>query len=97
MRYRKGSYEYANNYEALREMEETIPMTLSERVQLRKWVKNGHDIDSNPWEYYESDGENICFLKALRIRFGAAHGPWDNWENELPWILDENGRDLIQL
>lgn len=80
MIYAEGSVEYAVNLESLHEMEEVVPMTLRERSLLRAWVKRGHDLDSNPWKIFEPDGSNMNYLKALRIRVGASHGPWDSWE-----------------
>jgi len=87
MRYIKGSVDYAVNLAALREMEEAVPMTLHERECLRNWVRSGHDIDSNPWRYYESDKLEMNYLKARRILFGASHGAWDTWEFDSPWIF----------
>ena len=29
---------------------------VSERSALRRWVKGGHDINSNPWNFYDADG-----------------------------------------
>ena len=75
MRYAKGSVDYAVNLQSLHEMEELVPMTLHERECLRRWVKSGHDVDSNPWHYFESDNLEMNYLKARRILFGASHGP----------------------
>jgi hypothetical protein len=80
MRYLKGSPEYEINWEIFLEMDETIPMTRSERTHLRIWVVHGRDVGSNPWKYYELDGSDMNYLKAYRIRFGASHGAWDSWE-----------------
>ena len=75
MIYDKKSIDYQINKEALREMEEDVPMTLHERESIRKWVKHGHEIDSNPWDYYDSDGYMMNYLQAYRIRFGYSSGP----------------------
>ena len=56
MRYVKNSVEYEVNWEAFHEMEELIPMTRSEHSHLHRWVKEGYDVDSNPWKYFEMDG-----------------------------------------
>ena len=53
MRYAKGSEDYLANLEGMHEMEEDIPMTRFERARLRSWVKDGHDIESNPWDSWE--------------------------------------------
>lgn len=88
MIYKKGSVDYEVNRCSLREMEEFVPMTLQERARLRQWVKEGHDVDSNPWKIYEPDGSDMNFLKAYRIKYGASHGMWDTWEYD-PY-LDKN-------
>ena len=80
MIYDKKSIDYQINKEALREMEEDVPMTLHERESIRKWVKHGHEIESNPWDYYDSDGYMMNYLQAYRIRFGYSSGPWDYWK-----------------
>ena len=96
MRYAKGSEDYLANLEEMHEMEEDIPMTRFERARLRSWVKDGHDIESNPWDYLNSDSSPMNYLKALRIRYGVSHGPWDSWEFEVPWKWDLSGRFLIE-
>jgi hypothetical protein len=55
MRFPKHSIDYEINMEALHEMETFVPMTQPERIALRRWVKNGHDIETNPWNYYDED------------------------------------------
>ncbi len=95
MRYKKGSVDYAVNLEALREMEEVVPMTRHERECLRNWARSGHDIDSNPWHYHESDHREMNYLKARRIIYGASHGAWDSWEFDLPWITTLDGKELF--
>ncbi len=96
MVYKKGSIDYQANLEAMYQLENVVPMTLQERDALRRWVRNGHDIDSNPWHYFESDRSQMTFLKARRILFGASHGPWDSWEFETPWLLDHEKNTLFQ-
>ncbi len=87
MIYASDSLEYHTNIAAFRELEEHVPMTRFERESVRLWVKFGHDIDTNPWKVYEPDGQSMNYLKALRIRRGASHGPWDSWEYA-PFICD---------
>ena len=74
------SADYQTNLESLREMENLIPMTLHERNAIRKWVHSGHDPESNPWEYFDADGESVNFIEAFRLEFGYAEGPWDFWK-----------------
>ena len=95
MTYRKGSSDFSLNLVALSEMEEIVPMTSFERAYIRAWVKSGHDLDSNPWNYLESDGVPMNYLKAYRIRYGASHGTWDHWEFDQSWILDESSSTII--
>ena len=79
MIYDKKSIDYQINKETLREMEEDVPMTLSERNALRKWVKYGHEVESNPWDYYDSDGYMMNYLQAYRIKFGYIGCPFLIW------------------
>ena len=95
MRYVRGTSEYYLNCDYLLEMEEEIPMTLSERSHLRNWVHDGNDIMSNPWKYFEVDGTSMNYLKAFRLRFGASHGEWDSWEYDTYMIPDGSGKRLI--
>ncbi len=90
--YRRGSVDFKVNLVALREMEEVVPMTAQERRCLRNWAKGGHDIDSNPWNYFEPDRSEMNYLKARRILFGSSHGPWDGWEYDTPTIWHEETR-----
>lgn len=92
MIYAKGSIEDAVNHCSLQEMEEAVPMTRLERSCLRKWVKSGHDIDTNPWRCYEPDGSDMNYLKAYRILYGVSHGPWDSWEYSTYIQLDSSGK-----
>ena len=87
MKYQKDSDEYKMNRASFREMEEIVPMTSIERSQFLNWILAGHDLDSNPWHYFEPDGSPMNFLKALRIRCGYSHGPWDSWEYAVYLIL----------
>ena len=94
----KKSMEYQINREALHEMEQIVPMTLEERAALRKWVKAGHEVDSNPWDYYEGDGYPMNYLQAYRIKYGYSSGPWDYWTgspHQCYWCKDR--RCLIPL
>lgn len=78
--YDKNSVDYQINLCALHEMEDIVPMTRGERYQLRKWVRSGHEIESNPWEYTDSDGMPLNYLEAYRLEYGYSSGPWDNWK-----------------
>lgn len=80
MKVDKHSIDYQINIEALREMEEIVPMTLKERKSLRGWVHRGHEIDKNPWNYYDSDGYPLNYLQAYRLKYGYSSGPWDYWK-----------------
>jgi len=81
MLYDKHSIDYQVNLYALHEMEEIVPMTLYERSRIRDWVKSGHELESNPWNYLDSDGYPLNFLQAYRLRYGCSHGPWDYWRD----------------
>ena len=67
MIYDKKSIDYQINMEAFREMEEVVPMTVSERRATRKWVQRGHELESNPWNYYDTDGLPLNYLQAHRL------------------------------
>ena len=71
----KTSIEYQLNKEALREMEEVVPMLPCERNAIRKWVRMGHEVESNPWGYYDADGFMLNYLQAFRINSGCL---WDH-------------------
>ena len=96
MKYKKGSPEFEFNLDAMHQMENFIPMTHKERENLHFWVQHGHDIDTNPWKMFETDGSPMCYLKALRIRQGYPHGPWDSWEYESFLIPDVDGNLTIR-
>ena len=80
MLYDITSIEYQVNVWSLREMEEIIPMTLYERKCIRKWVRKGHEVESNPWGYLDSDGMPLNYLQAYRLYYGYSSGPWDYWK-----------------
>ena len=97
MKFRKGTPEFEYNMDAMHEMEESIPMTRSERENLHFWVQHGNDIDTNPWKIREPDGSPMLFLKALRVHQGYPHGPWDSWEYS-DCIMPENpGFSVVRL
>ena len=83
MRADKDSIDYQVNLVALQEMEEVVPMTLRERCCLRKWVRQGNEVESNPWNYMDSDGTPLNYLQAFRIIFGYSSGPWDYWNSQI--------------
>lgn len=80
MKYEKKSLDYQLNILTLQEMEEVVPMTLPERSRIRGWVKKGHPVESNPWNYKDPFGDQMNFLEALRLRCGYSSGPWDYWK-----------------
>ena len=63
MKFRKGTPEFEYNMDAMHEMEDTIPMTRSEREDLHFWVQHGNDIETalrirqgyphGPWDSWE--------------------------------------------
>ena len=83
MRYLKGSDDYEINRFALKEMEELVPMTLPERTAIRKWVRDGYELESNPWEYKDHMGFELNYLHAYRIENGYSSGPWDAWNGPI--------------
>lgn len=78
MKFQKKSIDYQLNMETFNEMDECVPMTKSERDALRQWVKQGYDIETNPWEIVDSDGGPLNYLQAYRLRNGYSSGPWDD-------------------
>lgn len=80
MKIDKKSIDYQINLEALREMEESVPMTLRERKCLRRWAHKGHDVDTNPWNCTDSDGFPLNFLQTFRLEYGYSNGSWDYWK-----------------
>lgn len=91
MMYDKNSIDYQVNLESLREMEECVPMTRRERDCLRKWIRKGHDLDTNPWDLIDSDELPLSYLQAFRLEYGYSSGPWDYWkgsEHQTYWCED---------
>lgn len=80
MKYPRHSIDYEINLEALREMEEVVPMTKPERRALHKWVSKGYELESNPWNATDSEGYPLNFLRAYRLENGYSSGPWDTWK-----------------
>ena len=60
--------------EELHDMEYFVPMTLPERNRLRKWVYNGHSVDSNPWHYTDEHGYELNYLDAYHRRLSDVWG-----------------------
>jgi hypothetical protein len=90
MRFLKHSIDYQINMEAFHEMEDCVPMTRKERSALCSWVKQGYDIETNPWEFTDSDGWPLNYLRAYRLHHGYSSGPWDEWrgpEDEMMWDI----------
>lgn len=88
MKYPRDSFEYRINLEALREMEECVPMTRSERDAVRKWVHTGHELESNAWNSVDEFGDQLNYLQAYRLEYGYSCGPWDNWrgpDDQIYW------------
>lgn len=82
MRFQKKSLDYQLNMEAFHEMDECVPMTKSERDALRSWAQKGNDIETNPWEFADSDGWPLNYLQAYRLKHGYSSGPWDDWRGK---------------
>ena len=55
--------------EQLSEYESNFTLTRLERQLLRRWVRHGNDVISNPW-HYGDDGWKLDFITALRIDLG---------------------------
>lgn len=49
--------------------EEQVPMTLSERKELRKWVRHGNSIYANPWNAAYENGHEMNYLDALKMDY----------------------------
>ena len=91
----RKSIEFQLNKVALREMEEVVPMTRSERNAIRKWVRQGHEVESNPWGYYDADGCMMNYLHAFRIRSGCL---WDYLDvSDAPGSWTNDRRSFIPL
>jgi len=56
--------------EELTAYEESEPMTLPERKELRKWVKAQNSVHSNPGLWAYENGNEMDFLDALRFEDG---------------------------
>lgn len=56
--------------EQLSEYESQYHLTRQERQQLRRWVRSGNDVTSNPWHYEYGDGWEMDFICALRMDEG---------------------------
>lgn len=54
----------------LKTYKESVPMTLSEQKELRKWVKGGNSVHSNPGLWAYENGNEMDFLDALRFEDG---------------------------
>lgn len=80
MMYDRHSLDYQLNQMTLREMEEIVPMTAPERSRIREWVRNGHPLGTNPWDYSDEEGYPLNFLQAFRLHYGCPSGPWDYWK-----------------
>lgn len=80
MRFYKGSADYEVNWSTFQEMDEIIPMTRSERSALRNWARRGYDVDTNPWNYQDSEGYQLSYLEVYRLKVGYSSGPWDYWK-----------------
>lgn len=79
MRYDKHSIDYQVNLDALHEMEKCVSITKPERDAIRTWVRKGYELESNPWNYLDSDGMLLNYLHAYRLHYGYSSGPWDDW------------------
>lgn len=66
-------YKYSSTLEKqlqlkqLLEYESQHTLTRQERQQLRRWVRGGNDVSSNPWHYEYGDGWEMDFICALRM------------------------------
>lgn len=92
MKIDKQSIDYQINLLALDEMEDIVPMTRNERRCIRKWVRSGHEIESNPWNYMDSDGYPLNYLQAFRLEYGYPGGPWDYWKGPGEQLLWDDDR-----
>lgn len=95
MTYEKKTIDYQINLNALREMETFVPMTSYERSRVRCWVKQGHELESNPWNYRDTDGYPLNYLQAFRLRNGYSSGPWDHWKGpDTQTLWDEDTKSF---
>lgn len=82
----KNSMDYQLNLLALEEMENLVPMTLHERTCIRKWVKSGHEIES------QSMALSGCRWNAFKLPSGLSPEIWiSQWTLEL---LERSGRTV---
>ena len=95
MKPHKNSMDYQLNLLALEEMENLVPMTLHERTCIRKWVKSGHEIESNPWHYLDADGMPLNYLQAFRLKYGYPSGPWNYWKGPDEQFLWDDARQCF--
>lgn len=79
MKYYWHTFDHQTDLDNLDYFESVVPMTRAERTAIRRWVYRGNSVDSNPWNYLDSDGEQMCYLQAYRLKCGYTHGPWDYW------------------
>ena len=89
-KYDRLSIDYQVNILALEEMESIVPMTTRERNSLRKWVRKGHELESNPWDYTDGEGYLLNYLQAFRLKYGYSSGPWDYWKGPATQLLWDN-------
>ena len=54
-------------HKQLREWEAYNLLSSAERNELLLWVKNGNDLNSNPWGYHYSDGWEMDYITALQL------------------------------
>ena len=80
MKFRKNTIDYQITMDNLRWIDDVVPMTRPERRSLHAWVIDGHDIDSNPWNYLDECGMQLPYLQAFRLKYGYSGGPWDHWK-----------------
>lgn len=66
----RSSLEKQLMLEQLSEYEAQYILTRQERQQLRRWVRDGNDVTSNPWHYEYGDGWEMDFICALRMDEG---------------------------
>ena len=70
MIYDKDSMYYQLNQAELEDMERHVPMTIRERTAIRFWVRRGHSVESNPWDYRDSSGELMNYLQLCQGSMG---------------------------
>jgi len=72
MHYRKkcDPVDHTADLNTLWEIEEMLPMNSYERKNLRTWVYQGNDPESNPWHYMDKNGWPMDYLEAYRYHHG---------------------------